>query len=75
MSTFWLTLLRIALSLAVKAIGQIPEEQWAKLSEIIVGWLEAIQRKLPAGSPALTVLHAYRAPASKLTRPHENPSA
>jgi len=72
MTTFWLFLLRVALSLVIKAVAQIPEERWTELSDLIIGFLTKIQDKLPAGSPVLTAFSSYRAPTSKLARPHDN---
>jgi hypothetical protein len=66
----WTTVAKIAFSVLITAIQKIPASEWAKLGAIIVDWLQKLQNQLPAGHPIFSVLNAYRAPASKMTRPN-----
>lgn len=66
----WMTLLKFALNVAVTAVAQIPASQWAQLGTVITSWLQALEAKLPAGSPLIVHLNAYRASRAKLI-PHD----
>lgn len=72
MSTVWITLLKMALSVVITAVKQIPPDRWAQIGGVIAAWLEQIETRLPAGNPLIQMLHFYRARPSMLNRPHDD---
>jgi len=63
----WMTVAKIAFSLLITAIGKIPASDWAKLGDVIVGFLQSMEDRLPPGNPLTVSLSAYRASKSRLT--------
>lgn len=68
MSAFWMTILRLALSVVITAVAKIPPDRWAQLGTVAVAWLQKLEDALPAGNPLVAAINAYRAPRSKLAR-------
>jgi hypothetical protein len=57
----WTLIAKIAFSTLITAVQKIPPDQWAKLGQIIVAWIQKLQDKLPPGHPMLVKLDAFRA--------------
>jgi hypothetical protein len=53
----WLTLLKLALNMAVLAIGKIPAEQWAQLGskarDIVLAFLAQLQKQYGDSHPVV----------------------
>lgn len=67
MNTIWVGIFRFALNALVLAVKNVDPSQWAKIGELLVNFLLAVEDKLPAGNPLTVVLHGYRAAPSKLS--------
>lgn len=72
MSSAWISLLKLALTVAVAAVNQIKPEQWAQLGVVLVAWLQNLQNVLPKGNPLFVALHEYRAPSAMLGPPKDD---
>lgn len=65
----WLMLAKYAFQIAIMAVSKVPPAQWAKIGVLITNFLQNIEDKLPAGSPVITHLNAYKAPRALLMAP------
>lgn len=65
----WLTIAKYAFQVAILAVSKISPAQWAQLGTIIQTWLQAIEDKLPAGHPLITMTSSFRASRAKLQAP------
>jgi hypothetical protein len=63
----WLTIAKLAFSMLITAVGKIPPENWAKLGDVVIKFLQSMEDRLPAGNPLTVSFNAYRASKSRLT--------
>ena len=74
MANIQMTIIRLAFNAIIAAVGRVKPEDWAKVGQLVIDFLQKIQSDLPVGNPLVTTMSAFKAPASLLVQPKPKPA-